>query len=369
MKLAYIVNARIPTEKAHGYQICKMCEAFAKNGVNVDLIVPNRANEIKDNLFEYYGILKNFNIIKIPTFDIIFLGKIGFLIQRLSFIIFVKIYILFKKYDILYTRDEFLGLLFKNFILEVHALPIKINSINLFFLKKVRKFIVLTQYIKNDLINTGIDKNNILIASDCVDIKDFENINYSKDVIREKLKLPVDKKIILYAGSFYLYDWKGVDLILEASMLFGDDFLFVLIGGNKEEIDDILKLYKNKNLLLIEKQKHEEIPFYLKAADVLVLPNKKGDITSEKYTSPLKLFEYMASGTPIIASDLDSIKEILSDNNSFIFPANDFNALANGLNFLFNNKDYASKLSINALLDAKKYTWDSRVVAINNFIK
>src|SRR5207244_8507634 len=47
----------------------------------------------------------------------------------------------------------------------------------------------------------------------------------------------------------------------------------------------------------------EQVPAFLAAADVLVLPNKKGNTESEQYTSPLKLREYMASGTPIVRSE------------------------------------------------------------------
>ncbi len=49
MKLVYIANVRIPTEKAHGYQICKMCEEFSSQGIKVELWVPTRENNIKED--------------------------------------------------------------------------------------------------------------------------------------------------------------------------------------------------------------------------------------------------------------------------------------------------------------------------------
>ena len=80
MKIIYIANARIPTEKAHGVQIMKMCQAFAKIGNKVTLVLPRRRNPIIADPFEYYVVSQSFNIIKLPTIDLVFLGKIGFLI-------------------------------------------------------------------------------------------------------------------------------------------------------------------------------------------------------------------------------------------------------------------------------------------------
>ena len=70
MKLSYIVNLRIPTEKAHGYQICKMCEEFAGLGIDVELITPTRKNSIEVDLFEYYGLRGRFKEGKIRFFGV-----------------------------------------------------------------------------------------------------------------------------------------------------------------------------------------------------------------------------------------------------------------------------------------------------------
>ena len=83
-KLLYIANIRLPTEKAHGIQIMKMCEAFAHEGVNVELVVPRRFNVIKEDPFAYYGVGKNFTTTRIPSFDLIAFGKIGFFVQVCS---------------------------------------------------------------------------------------------------------------------------------------------------------------------------------------------------------------------------------------------------------------------------------------------
>ena len=116
------------------------------------------------------------------------------------------------------------------------------------------------------------------------------------------------------------------------------------------------------------RQPHQKIPLYLKAADVLVLPNKKGESISEKYTSPLKLFEYMVSQRPIVASNLPSIREILNENNAILFEPNNFKSLALGIKKLIQNKDLAEHLANQAWLEAQKYTWSTRTKKIIEFI-
>ena len=179
--------------------------------------------------------------------------------------------------------------------------------------------------------------------------------------------LPVDKKIILYAGSFFVYEWKGVNILLKASKKFGDDFLFVLVGGKDYEIQEIKKGDTLYNVMLIGHRPYKEIQYYMKSADVLVLPNKKGDQTSEKYTSPMKLFEYMASGNPIVASDLPSIREILNETNSVLVEPNSSDKLAESIKKVFNNENIADKIGKQSLVDIQNYSWEKRVVSILNF--
>ena len=375
IKLMYVANTRMPTEKAHGLQIMKMCEAFARQGAIVKLVVPWRFNPIKEDPFEYYGIEKNFKITKLPSLDLVKLGKIGFLIQSFSFAKCAFWYALFRKADAVYSRDElplfyisFLNLFAlggKNLFWESHD-----GRLN-FFIKRVllkcKEIVSISQGLKNFYVEKGINPGKILVAPDGVDLKEFD-IPISKEEARKKLGLPLNKKITLYTGSFYLYDWKGIDVLLSAAKLFSNEYLFLLVGGNIEEIKKVKDKYKSENILLIGRRPHRDMPYYLKAADVLVLPNKKSDEISEKYTSPLKLFEYMASGRPIIASDLPSIREILNTDNAILVQSDDPQSLAEGINVALKNFKLADKISNKAFQDAGKYSWIERAKNILNFL-
>ncbi|MFA6171565.1 MAG: glycosyltransferase family 4 protein [Patescibacteria group bacterium] len=370
MKLAYIFNVRLPTEKAHGIQVMKMCEAFSLNGAKVKLIIPARFNKISGSPFDFYSVKKTFSIVRLACLDILVFinGRFGYLVETLTFLISARIYLwLYQlkngKPEILYSREELIGLFFKNYFLEIHTLPARAGFIHKLSWRRAKKLIVLTKMLKEELVKIGIPEGKILVAPDGVDL-DIFGIEISKKDAREKIGLPIDKKLALYCGSFYLYGWKGVDVLLSAIKYFSPDITAVLIGGRKEDIEEIKKNYPQENLILFEHQPHGQIPYFLKAADVLILPNKKGDPISEKYTSPLKLFEYMAAKRPIVASDLPSIREVLDEKNSFLVEAGDPKSLAEGIKEVVGDQNFGEKKSSQAYDRVKGYTWKKRAEKI-----
>ncbi|MDP2910068.1 MAG: glycosyltransferase family 4 protein [bacterium] len=379
MKLIYIVNLGISAGWAHEIQIMKMCEAFAENEIDVELAVPRRRLRFKDDPFKYYNIETKFKITKLPCLDLC-LGSdrsFYFWLRLISFLLSAKIYLFFQKFDILYTRETLAGLFFsakggsapggKNFFLEIHSLPLVPKKWQIRVWQKAKGLIVLTGLIKKELMDFGISEDKIIIASDAVDIEKFD-LKIAKSEARKKINLLQNRKIVMYSGSLYSLDWKGVGVLLDEIKYLPDDYLVVLVGGEKEELKKIEKSYSSEKLLLIGRRPHEEIPYYLKAADVLILPNKKGDATSEKYTSPLKLFEYMASGVPIVASDLPSIREILNENNAVLIESNNPADLAGGIKKILQNPELAEKISRQAIKDVRNFTWDKRAKEIIDFI-
>lgn len=371
MRLVYIANLRLPTEKAHGIQIMKMCEAFSNLGLEVELIIPRRFNKIKEDPFLYYKIKRNFIITRVPCLYLImfdkFLGRWTFFISTLSFLALTKLFLFFKGQYSVYTRDKITGLFFDKFILEVHTLKDKISWLSKKIFNRATGLVVLTSFIKGDFIANGVDGKKIIICPDGVDLDEF-NLSLSKNEAREICGLPKDKKIILYSGSFFRYIWKGVDVLLETANLFYNKwYLFVFIGGSTDEFFVIKNKYKNDNILLLPHQKHSSIPIYLKAADVLVLPNTRGKNVSEKYTSPLKLFEYMAAGRPIIASNLPSLMEVLNESNAELFNAGDSQSLAKSIEKVLNDEDFGKKLAQQAFLDVQNHTWIKRAEKIQSY--
>jgi glycosyltransferase involved in cell wall biosynthesis len=107
----------------------------------------------------------------------------------------------------------------------------------------------------------------------------------------------------------------------------------------------------------------------LRQADVLVLPNTPGRV-SAAYTSPLKLFEYMASGRPMVASDLPALREILRpDENAVLVESGSAGALAAGLSRVLGDAALASRLAARAREDVREWTWDKRAGRIEALLE
>ena len=213
----------------------------------------------------------------------------------------------------------------------------------------------------------NISVQKISLLPDGVDLKNFD-LNISRTEARIVTNLPLDKKIILYSGSVGYYNWKGEDIFIKSAKLFDSHFLFVVVGGTSSDAEKIIGQSLPNNVLCVDRQPHNKISFYLKAADVLVLPNKKGNPRSEMLTSPLKLFEYMASSVPIVASDLTSTREVLNSNNALLVKPNDPKALADGILKIIKDKILADFLARKARIDVNKYEWQVRAERILDFI-
>jgi len=376
MNVIYVANTRLPTEMAHGLQIMKMCEAFARNGLELELVVPVRFSISKlggKDPFKYYNVDKNFKIKRIFCFDLTplnkFLGPISFLIQTLSFSFFSSAYLFFKKTGIIYSRDRFslffISFFKKNIFYEVHRIH---KFLFKFILKKAVKIIVISEGIKNSLTKKGISKDKILVAKDSIDLKDF-NINFNKSYCREKLNLPTDKKLILYTG--HLYKWKGVETLAESSKFLDNNIKIVIVGGIAWYLDNFKNFVKRKNLkniIILGHQDYSKIPYFLKAADCLVLTGTKKSDVSQYQTSPMKMFEYMASSQPIVASDLSSFREVLNEDNALLVKSDDPEMMALGIKKVLNDTGLAKKISEQAYKDVQNYTWGNRAKKILEFI-
>lgn len=371
-KFFYIANIRLPTEKAHGIQIMKTCEALSFLGVDVTLVIPTRINTLLADPFIFYAINgKPFEISKVYVPDLIQWRKIGGVTQNILFAVRM-IPIAFKEKGdaVFYSRDKFviilLSLFGKKVFWESHSG--ESGFLVRLAVKMSHGVVAISRGIKKDISQSERYDKKIIVAPDGVDLGQYD-IAMSQEEARKQLNLPLDRKIVTYSGSLSLYSWKGVDIFVEAAHSFdARTHLFVLVGGSQKDVMRLKKEVGGAPVLFVGQQLPEKIPLYLKASDVLVLPNKKGDPASDRYTSPMKLFEYMASGVPIVASNLPSICEVLNSSNSFLVEPNNPETLADGIMAALNNPKGAHLFAVRSKEDVKEYIWTKRAERILAFI-
>lgn len=233
-------------------------------------------------------------------------------------------------------------------------------------LRWVDKYIALTPYLKEELIEYGVEPFKIVVEPDGVDLGRFDIVDTKED-LRDRFDLPQDKNIILYTGL--LYEWKGVDVLALASEFLSENEWIVFLGGKKHHADQFKKKYEHiKNIQIVSARPFEEVPLWLSSADVLVIPNSGKSDISKYYTSPLKLFEYMASHKPIVASNLPSLRQILNNQNSILVDPDDPKKLAKGILLALNDLRLAQDISEQSYRDVARYAWDVRVQNVVDFL-
>lgn len=368
MKLLYLASQRFPTEKAYGIQIAKMCEAFANSGVVVELVAPTRKTELADP-FACYGVKRNYRFTRISSPDFYLPG----ILDRGAFYIkqFISAWRLVRyakksNADIFYTRDELVvfflnwfGL--QNTIFEAHNFSDNRKMFYKYFKRKGNKIVAINRKLNDEFRTFGFVKDDILTAHDGFDVAEFIHVP-EKVKARQLLGLPEDVKIVMYAG--HLFAWKGADILAKTATIL-PNMLFVFVGGTSIDIERFRNLYGSaKNVLIIDHKPHTDIPTYLSAADVLVLPNLSMERKSTYYTSPLKLFEYMAAARPIIASDLPSIREVLNENSAVFFEAGNVRALSMAIQKVVSDTACSESIARQAVHDVQDYTWDKRAARI-----
>ncbi|MEK7515161.1 MAG: glycosyltransferase [Patescibacteria group bacterium] len=373
MKLYYVANNQLPTPKAHGLQIMKMCEAFASLGIECELIIPDRRTYpsiVEKDPLAYYEVKHRFKVTRLPSADFITvttfapLAKFFFWLQQLAFGFSVRRYLSHAN-GVIYARDPFSLFVLSSLRLpmywEMHSMPKNINSyIYRKVLRAIRGIITISNGLREDVAR--IYAGQILVAPDGVSLEMFQGVPSRNDA-RVALDLPQDKKIVVYTG--HLYGWKGVDTLFGAAESM-PEALFVLVGGTPEDVRAYHTKYGSRsNIILKGFIPHSQVPMYLSAGDVVVLPNSQKERISSRYTSPLKLFEYMASGTPIVASDLPSIREIVDESMAVFVAPDNPDSLVEGISASF--KVGLEKAS-HAKATVVKYAWKSRAQNIRHFM-
>ena len=228
-------------------------------------------------------------------------------------------------------------------------------------LRRADRVLVVSDNARNHLLEAGADPDRVRMIPNGVDPDRFV------DAVPRELGFDAGSFVVAFCGLFYR--WHGVATLAEAFVRLRDSYpeaKLVLIGQGEEEgrVRSILDAAGvEADCLLPGIVLREEVPEYLAAADVVVSPHS--DLRNF-IGSPIKIFEYMASGKPIVASQLAQLGEILTDGETaLLVPPGDPIALAAALERLMGDPELGRRLGAAAQQDAlARHSWSARLEAI-----
>ena len=371
--IAIALYARFPTEMAYGNHVIQIAKAFSKNNCNVNIYYPKTYNSktLKETPEEYYGQIRNVNYVMIDNRDITSYKIYNLLPSILKKLLFsLSTFMWAKKLknnqgetiiwstnpNILYIAQKF----FDKIIYEKHG---EAKYIQKFSISKIKK-----------------NKNSLLVGVTQESFNElFGSINqplYLPNGVDEDLfkVLNVDKNENITIGYLGMLETYGVDKgVLESvkkiDNLNNKYFLNTkVIGGPEHKLQE-LKHYidtsKFKDRYFISSVvPHKEVPNLLNQFDIGIVPYPDNQHMT-KYASPMKIFEMAACGVPILASDINSHKELKDFKLGILyFEHNNFYDFSIKLEELITNDSLRSELSRKSLLNIDKLFWSKRIYTI-----
>ena len=399
LNIFYLSNERFPAKLACTMQQMVMCEAFAKAGARVQLVhpaffdmPPHSTREIQAfyNVEPCFRMIKLFSLLSLSKrpvdgrkhFKIPFVGGFSLLISTWFYAIKTLTSRELDAPTVVYSRNVVSAFVFlklarglvrkKNVkvIFEVHSLDQQYPR--RFFHKLLREsdgLICITKALRDALEKKyGVSPEKVLVAPDGVKKNQLQAV-LSKKEARKKLGI-LAERLVLYTGQ--ILPGKGADVFIEAARFFKKDLQFVLVGGHGNYMKRLRQKVREqdlKNVELVGFVPPASVSLYQAAADILVLPATANHAISA-YTSPLKLFEYMAARRPIVASNLPVLGEVLVDGqNVLLFQERDAVDLAKKIKTLLADSALQKRLVQHAWEQVQQYTWEKRARRILDFIQ
>lgn len=377
MKVVVASEDNIPSLYAHSISVLKMAQGFLDNGCEVHLLTANGLKSIY-NRCKIGDLQKHYSVDLFPVKWLRPTFK-GFITGRLAgdyvFAENVAKYAKINSASFVYCRSYRTPVVCVerglNTVVETHSTNYDYPDIRELqkkaILNNFKALITIHENIAKEHSARGVPEEKIMVMEDGVDLKGYVqrgDSNYYKN----ELGLNCYNKYVVYAG--HLYADKGIEIIMEVAKCTRrfTDIKYLLVGGFDRDVKLWMRYCKKRNIdnvIFVGFVPNKNIPNYLMAADVLILPydmKRTYSVMDINTTSPLKLFEYMAAGRPIVAADIPTIRKVLkNNNNAYLCDTNDpVSSFYDGVMKVISDQCYAQHISENVNVIAREYTWLSR---------
>lgn len=359
MNIIYIANSVVPSRSANSIHVMNMCEALADMGNDITLIIPDRHLEYEDGIedvFKYYGVKNKFKIVRIKW-------KYGIRGMSVLFSLIALEKIKKAKPDFVFSRFLpvcCMAVIFRfNTICEMHYILDKPIYRLFYRIMSKRKY-----FVRLVVITKALEEYYRKITRlDLITVLPDASVLIDRDILAENIKK--NRNNIGYVG--HLYPGRGIDIIFNIAEEL-KEYDFHIIGGTNQDIEYWMNKKKGENIFFHGFISPFEVYKYRNACSILLAPYQeivsvgKGKDNTAAYMSPLKIFDYMASGKAIIASDLPVLKEILIDGYNCRLCGNDnIEEWISAIKELTLDSIQYERLCKNAYSDfLEKYTWEKR---------
>jgi len=239
-------------------------------------------------------------------------------------------------------------------------------------LRHARLVVTISEALADELVARGIERERVVWHPNGVDAERFDPTRFTdadRRALRARHGIADDAVLVTFVGTFG--QWHGVDVLARAIGARADDarrlgIRFLVVGDGlkmpevRAELGDAADVAVLTGLV-----PQDQAPLHLAASDVLVSPHVPNADGSRFFGSPTKLFEYMAAGKAIVASDLDQIGDVLSRGAAVLVPPGDADALGRAIVDLAGDPARRTELGERARRRVlERYTWDHHVDAI-----
>jgi len=398
MKLLYLASIDFPLVKARAIQIVNTCDALARAGCQVTLVVGRRDDGPIERHLARYGLTAHphLRIVRVPAFRLP--GWAPTLLQPLYTRLWNWTYLaavlallpwLLRSGPTLLVRDYRLAWLLlklgrlhnRPLVFEVHGLPSAELLDQRLPTAPVEREAVRRRKLEQSVFDGAWRLQTITECLRARLIQDYrvepERVTTVPDAARSAVAGGTEGSrraaetgtvpSLIYIGQ--LYPWKGVDLLVRALPAIERADL-TIVGGLEDDPEHIRleRLARDSGVFdrvrFLGSRLYAEVPALLAAASIALLPLAEG-IVARCFTSPLKLFDYLAAGIPIVAVDFPTIREVLRDGeNALLVPPERPDLFAAAVRRLLDDPALAARLAQQARRDAEDHTWERRAARI-----
>jgi glycosyltransferase involved in cell wall biosynthesis len=366
VRIVCVATAMVPSRTASSIQVMKVCDSLVAIGHEVNLYLPDNGGDTAwSEVQRQYGIRATFAIHRIGAMS-------G--LRRYDFCWRAVRQARRRSADLLYAwpvqAAAMAGWVGLCSVLEVHDRPRGRFGGRLFrsYLdsRAPHRVLPISRALERQLsseYSRSLEPPLSLIAPDGIDLERYVGLPAAPEA-RRRLKLP-DCPTAVYTG--HLYAGRGVDLILALAGR-NDSMSFVIAGGEPQAVERWRETARNSGLRNVHFMgfiPNADVPLVQAAGDFLLMPYARqiavsGGGDTSAFASPMKMFEYLASGRVILSSDLPVLREVLNEDNAILLPPEDVEAWDSALREIGRAPGRASQLAAQARKEAQRFTWVER---------